>query len=69
MSRRPCTFRESDVRRAVRAVQAAGKEITAVEIGGDGKIRIVLGKAGAQESHALNEWDEVLDDAKDAQVR
>lgn len=66
MPRGPCTFRESDVRRAVRAVEAAGKEVAAVEIGGGGKIQIVIDKLGAQE--LINPWDEVLD-AQDAQVR
>lgn len=57
MKRGRCTFREADVRRAVRAVEAAGKEVAAVEIGGDGKIRIVVGKPCEQGSHTVNEWD------------
>lgn len=59
MTRRPCTFRESDVRRAVRAVEAAGKEVAAVEISAEGKIRIVVGKPGEQDSQAVNEWDAI----------
>jgi hypothetical protein len=62
MSRRPATFRESDVRRAVHAVEATGREIAAVEISADGKIRIVVGKPGEQVS-TINPWDEVLHDA------
>lgn len=69
MKRGPCTFREADVRRAVRAVEAAGKEVAAVEIGGDGKIRIVVGKPSPPQSAGGNEWDEVLANAEDTQVR
>jgi hypothetical protein len=65
ISRGPCTFRESDLRRAVRAVEAAGKEVAAIEIGGDGKIRIVVCKPGEQELAARNEWDEDLCDGND----
>lgn len=61
MSRGPCTFRESDLRRAVRAVEAAGKEVAAVEISADGKIRLVVGRPGTQQS-IINPWDEVLND-------
>jgi hypothetical protein len=35
MPRRRCTFRETDVKRAVRAVRAAGVEIGRVEVGKD----------------------------------
>ena len=41
MSRAPSTFRESDIKRAPRAVDAAGKEAEAVEIE-DGRIKIKL---------------------------
>jgi hypothetical protein len=50
MSRRPYTFRECDVRRAIRAAVSAGIEIGAVEIGAGGEIRIVVGKPGGQPS-------------------
>jgi hypothetical protein len=62
MSRGRCSFRESDVRRAVRAIEATGKEIAAVEISAEGKIRIVVGKSDAQKSAGSgesNEWDSV----------
>jgi hypothetical protein len=48
MSRRPNTFRECDVRRAIKAAASAGMEIAAVEIGAGGEIRIVAGKPGGQ---------------------
>ena len=68
MSRGRCSFRESDVRRAVRAIEATGKEIAAVEISAEGKIRIVVGKPNPQQSAGGNEWDEVLANAEDTQV-
>ena len=46
--RNPCTFRESDVRRAIRAAQAAGIEIACVEIDRNG--RIVLVRKSAKDS-------------------
>lgn len=69
MSRGPCTFREADVRRAVRAVEAAGKQVAVVEISAEGRIRIVVGRPDRQGLAAKNEWDEVLGDGQDAQIR
>jgi hypothetical protein len=48
MSRRPYTFRECDVRRAIKAAASAGMEIAAVEIGIQGQIRIVIGSPRAR---------------------
>jgi hypothetical protein len=59
MSRRPSTFRESDVRRAIKAAASAGMEIGAVEIGATGEIRIVAGKPGSQPS-GMDELDREL---------
>jgi hypothetical protein len=41
MARGPATFKQCDVVRAVKAVRAAGLEITRTEIGADGRIVIV----------------------------
>jgi hypothetical protein len=41
MSKAKCLFRESGVKRGVRAVEAAGLSIARIEIGTDGKIVIV----------------------------
>jgi len=46
MTRGKCTFRESDLSRAVRAARKAGVEVARIEIGCDGKIAIVTAKAG-----------------------
>jgi hypothetical protein len=46
VSRRPSAFRQRDVTRAVKAVQAAGVEVSKVEIAVDG--RIIIGTAKAQ---------------------
>jgi hypothetical protein len=59
MSRRPYTFRECDVRRAIKAAASAGMEIAAVEIGVQGEIRIVVGKPGSQPS-GMDELDREL---------
>jgi hypothetical protein len=49
MPRRPCSFKQRDVTAAVKAVEAAGKEVARVEIGKDGKIVIIAGKPGADD--------------------
>ena len=59
MGRARCTFRERDVWAAIKAAVAAGIEVVSVEIGKNGKIRIVVGRPSEQES-ARNPWDEVL---------
>lgn len=61
MSRAPCTFRQRDVTRAVKAVLAAGVEIARVEVDRTGKIVIMAGKPAADTER--NEWDEVFDGA------
>lgn len=59
MKRGSCTFREADVRRAVRAVESAGKRVSAVRINPQGGIEIVLSRSAAQEWTG-NEWDDEL---------
>jgi hypothetical protein len=58
MSKGMLTFKETDLRRAIRAFQKLGLPITGAEIHRDGKIVVVVGGEGmgAQESTA-NEWD------------
>jgi hypothetical protein len=48
VSRAPSIFRQRDVRTAIKAAQAAGLEVAAVEISAEGIIRIVAGSPGIQ---------------------
>jgi hypothetical protein len=50
--RGPCTFRQSDVTRALKAARAAGFEQVRVEVDTDGKIAIVAGN-GADRPDAV----------------
>ena len=61
MSRGPSTFRQLDVKAAIKAVVDAGYEVARVEIGRDGKIIIVPTRAAAAGAVKENPWDEVLD--------
>jgi hypothetical protein len=62
MARAPCTFRQQDVTRAIKAVAAAGVGIARVEIDKAGKITIIAASGyepygkGREEA---NEWDSV----------
>jgi nitrate reductase NapAB chaperone NapD len=49
MSRRPCTFRQSDVTRALKAAKAAGVEVDRIEIDHDGKLIVVLTKKAIEQ--------------------
>jgi hypothetical protein len=58
-------FRERDIRRAIRSVENAGKQVAAVEIDSDGKIIVIVGKPGDvnntsdKTTNGANEWDRV----------
>jgi hypothetical protein len=59
MSRGPCTFKQRDVTKAVKAIVAAGGQVERVEIDKAGKIIIVIAaKPKESASIARNEWDE-----------
>jgi len=60
--RRPCLFKERDVKRAARAVLAMGLDIGRVEIDKNGTIVVVPGKPKETrgESEEGNEWDDTL---------
>jgi hypothetical protein len=65
MSRAPSTFRESDVKRALRAIEAAGKKAASVEIE-PGRIKIQIENdtgadnrdVGTGAPNETVEWDE-----------
>jgi len=44
MSRGHCTFRQSDLTRAIKAVKAAGEKVASAKIDKDGNIVIITGK-------------------------
>lgn len=44
MPRRPATFRQTDIARAIRGAEAAGVEVARIEVAPDGRIVIVTGK-------------------------
>jgi hypothetical protein len=56
MARGSCTFRQRDVQAAVKAVLAAGCDVSRVELEKNGKIVIITN--GKAEEHERNEWDE-----------
>lgn len=63
MARGPCTFRQQDLTRALKATVAAGIGVAKVEIGKDGKIVVVAVNAPDIPNEAVkgdNPWDEVL---------
>jgi hypothetical protein len=54
MARRPCSFKQNDVTRALRAVSAAGGAVQRIEIAPDGRIVVVMGEPEATEP--ANPW-------------
>jgi hypothetical protein len=62
MGRRPTAFKQGDVTRAVKAVVAAGVDVSRVEVEMDGKIVIVTGEPDetADDKHrSTNPWDTI----------
>jgi hypothetical protein len=59
MARGQCTFKQSDVTKAVKAVVAAGVAVARVEVDKDGRIVVVAGKPAPDDGVASdrNEWD------------
>ena len=56
MSQGPCTFRKSDLRRAIQAAESAGMRVGRVEVDKSGKI-VLFPSDGAASGAAVNEWD------------
>jgi formyltetrahydrofolate synthetase len=59
MSRGPCSFKQSDITKAVKAVVAAGVQVERVEVDKAGKIIIVTAIQPMElgENASRNEWD------------
>jgi hypothetical protein len=60
MSRGACTFKQTDVTKAVKAVVAAGVEVARVEVDRDGRIIVITGKPNG--STVTNPWDRAVAD-------
>jgi hypothetical protein len=62
MTRRPSSFRQQDVTRAVKAVTAAGVDIARIEVDtATGRITITTGRAAEPGWGKIpNEWDAIL---------
>ena len=60
MPRAPCLFRESDVRRAIKAAVASGLEIARLEIAKDGAIVVVPGRPDGQVASSSDDLDREL---------
>ena len=56
MARTPATFKQTDVLRAVKAVQAAAEKVACVEVAPDGTIRILISNCSPVPTSALEEW-------------
>lgn len=63
MSRGPHSFKQTDVVRALRAAEAAGKEVAGFKIDRYGEIVVIFGKAAQIEAASGNEWDDAITDA------
>ena len=63
MSRGPCTFRQRDVRAAVKAVEASGHKVERVDFAPGGTFSVVVSGTTVNGPHAdqqgeRNEWDQ-----------
>ena len=61
MTRRPASFRQRDLTRAVKAVIAAGLHVAGVKVSARSDIEVVTGDDRAQDSpiQEVNEWDRI----------
>ena len=57
MSKGLLTFKETDLRRAIKTFQKLGLPVARVEIDRDGKIVVVVGEGMTIQGSAGNEWD------------
>jgi hypothetical protein len=60
MGHGPCTFKEVDLIRALRAAKKAGVDVARAEVNRDGTIVLVLNGSGEKLLNTeRNEWDEI----------
>jgi hypothetical protein len=63
MTRAPCTFKQRDLTKALKAAAAAGLHVTGYKISAQGQIEVVIGESRAQDSSGegreANEWDAI----------
>jgi hypothetical protein len=58
MSRKACTFRQSDLAKAIKGAKAGGLDIARVEITPDGRIIVIAGSGLSEQNAASsNPWD------------
>jgi hypothetical protein len=63
MPTKPSSFKKTDVARAIAAVLTAGLGVARVEVDASGKIVVVPGKPGNDET-TLNPWDRHEDEKR-----
>jgi hypothetical protein len=62
MSHGPLTFRQRDIKAAIKAVEAAGHKVARIEIERDGRLVVVLVRPAEDAAPAAsNEWDVILE--------
>ena len=59
MARGPCTFKQSDVTKVVKAVVAAGVGVVRVEVNKDGRIVVFTDKLPPEAVREDTEWDRI----------
>jgi hypothetical protein len=57
MPRKPCTFTQGEIARAIRGVRAAGLEVAHVEVKRDGSFAVIPGEPTINETIDDNPWD------------
>lgn len=60
MARGKCTFRQRDLTAAIKAVVAAGHQVSRIEIDPTGKIAVVIGSSDEAPVIERNEWDDAV---------
>jgi hypothetical protein len=58
--RGPVRVRETEIRRGIRAAEAAGYRVERIEISSDGKTSLVTTNGKQEATPDVNEWDRAL---------